>query len=224
MNYEVKGGSLPVLSLALDAGDEIICQAGGMSWMDPGIEMQTKTGGIGKMLGKMVTGESIFTNRYVAKSAGEICIASSVPGSIKALEVSPGKAVVAQKGAFLACTSGVEMSVHFQKKLTGGFFGGEGFIMQKFEGSGIVFLEIDGFAVEYDLAAGQSKIIDTGYLVSMDETCKMEVVTVKGVTNVLFGGEGLFNTVVNGPGHIIVQSMPKTQLAATIASVLPTKN
>ena len=224
MNYEVKGGSLPVLSITLAPGEEITCQAGGMSWMDQGIEMQTKTGGIGKMLGKMVSGESMFTNRYVAKAPGEICIASSVPGSIRALQIAPGQAIIAQKGAFLACTSGVDMSIHFQKKKTCGFFGCEGFIMQKFSGEGIVFLEVDGFAVEYDLAPGQSKIIDTGYLVSMDASCNMDVVTVKGVTNVLFGGEGLFNTVVTGPGHIIVQSMPKTQLAATIASVLPSKN
>ena len=223
MNYEVKGGNLPVLCVRLEAGEEILCQSGGMSWMDQGIEMKTEGGGLGKMLGKMVTGESMFTNRYVAKAAGEIAFASSIPGSVRAIEIGPGKEIIAQKGAFLACTPGVNMSVHFQKKLGSGFFGGEGFIMQKFSGSGIVFLEVDGFACEYDLQAGQSKVIDTGYLVAMDASCSMDVVTVKGVTNVLFGGEGLFNTVVSGPGHIIVQSMPKAQLVASIASLLPSK-
>ncbi|MCR4690133.1 MAG: TIGR00266 family protein [Lachnospiraceae bacterium] len=222
MKYEIKGDSLPVLCMNLEAGEEILCQQGGMSWMDPGIEMKTEGGGLGKMLGKMVTGESMFTNRYLAKAAGEIAFASSVPGSIRAIEIAPGKEIIAQKGAFLACTPGVTMSVHFQKKLGSGFFGGEGFIMQKFSGTGIVFLEVDGYACEYDLQPGQSKTIDTGYLVCMDSSCSMDVVTVKGIANALFGGEGFFNTVVSGPGHIIIQTMPKAQLAASIASMIPT--
>lgn len=223
MQYVVKGDSLPVLCVQLEAGEAINCQQGGMSWMDAGIEMSTETGGVGKMFGRMLSGESAFTNRYVAKTAGEICFASSVPGSIKAIELNGGKTVIAQKGAYLASTPGVEMSVHVQQKISGGFFGGEGFIMQKFTGQGVVFLEVDGFAVEYDLGPGQSKTIDTGYLVSMDGTCTMSVEKVKGVANVLFGGEGLFNTVVSGPGHIMVQTMPKSALASVIASMLPSK-
>lgn len=224
MKYEVQGGTLPVLAVTLDAGEEILCQSGAMSWMDDAIEMKTEGGGLGKMLGRMVSGESLFTNRYVAKASGEIAFASSVPGSILAIEVTPSKPLIAQKGAFLAMTPGLEFSVHFQKKLGSGFFGGEGFIMQKFTGSGIVFLEVDGFAATYDLQPGQKKIIDTGYLVAMDATCNMDIVMIKGVKNMLFGGEGLFNTVLTGPGQIIVQSMPKEQLAATLASLMPTKS
>ena len=224
MNYEIKGGNLPVLSVSLEPGEQIICQSGAMSWMDDGIEMKTEGGGIGKMLGRMVSGESLFTNKYVAKAAGEIAFATSFPGSVKAIEITPDKPVIVQKGSFLAMAGNVEFSVFFQKKLGNTFFGGEGFIMQKFSGSGILFIEVDGYAVEYDLAPGQKKVIDTGYLVSMDGTCNMDVVTVKGVTNVLFGGEGLFNTVVSGPGHIVVQSMPKAQMVAAIASMLPSKN
>ena len=224
MKYEVKGDSLPVLCVQLDPGEEIICQSGAMSWMDPGIEMKTESGGLGKVFGRMVSGESMFTNRYVAKAGGEIAFASGFPGSIMAMEVTPDRPIIAQKGAFLASTTGVETSVYLQKKVGNMFFGGEGLIMQKFSGSGIVFLEVDGYAVEYNLEAGQSKTIDTGYLVMMDSTCNMEIVMIKGVKNVLFGGEGLFNTVVQGPGRIIVQSMPKEQLAALISSLIPSKN
>ena len=221
MNYRIEGGSLPVLILNLQRGEEIVCESGGMAWMDPGIEMQTQGGGIGKLFGRMVTGESLFTNRYVAKSGGEFAISSSFPGSIRVYEITPSTPIIAQKKAFLAMTQGVEMSVHIQKKMGTGFFGGEGFVMQKFTGNGLVFLEIDGTAIDYQLAAGQSKIVDTGYLAAMDGSCSMDVVTVKGVKNVLFGGEGLFNTVVTGPGKITLQSMPIQHTAAMLYSFMP---
>lgn len=216
MNYKIEGGNLPVLICQLEAGEEMMCEGGSMSWMDDEIEMQTKGGGVGKMFGRMFTGEKMFQNRYVAKSAGEIAFASSFPGSIRAIEVTPDKPVIAQKSAFLASHGDIEVSVFFQKKLKAGVFGGEGFLMQKFSGNGIVFIEIDGSAIEYDIPAGDCKIVDTGYLAAMDATCSMDTRTVKGVKNVLFGGEGLFNTVVNGPGHVILQSMPIQKTAAAI--------
>ena len=217
MNYKIEGGNLPVLLCQLDTGDEMMCEGGSMSWMDDEIEMKTQGGGIGKVFGRMFTGESMFQNRYVAKRPGEIAFASSFPGSIRAIEVTPDKPVIAQKGAFLASYGNIDVSVFFQKKLRSGLFGGEGFLMQKFSGNGIVFIEIDGSAVEYDIAAGDCKIVDTGYLAAMDGSCSIDTRTVKGVKNVLFGGEGLFNTVVNGPGHIIVQSMPIQKTAAAIS-------
>jgi uncharacterized protein (AIM24 family) len=118
----------------------------------------------------------------------------------------------------------VEMSIGFQKKLGGGFFGGEGFIMQKFTGNGTVFLEVDGSAVEYDLQPGETKIVDTGYVVMMDSTVTMDVQMVKGVANVLLGGEGLFNTTLTGPGHITIQTMPISKTAMVLYAQMPHKS
>ena len=216
MKYEIQGGNLPVLLCRLDAGEEMLCEGGSMSWMDDEIEMQTQSGGVKKMFGRLFTGEKLFQNRYLAKRPGEIAFASSFPGSIRALQVTPDQPVIAQKGAFLAGFGNIDSSVFFQKRLKSGLFGGEGFLMQKFSGNGIVFLEIDGSAVEYDIPAGDCKIIDTGYLAAMDASCSIDTRTVKGVKNVLFGGEGLFNTVVKGPGHIIVQTMPIQKTAMAI--------
>ncbi len=150
-----------------------------------------------------------------------IAFASSFPGAIRAVEITPNMPVIAQKSAFLAATPGVDLSIHFQKKVGAGFFGGEGFIMQKLSGHGMAFLEIDGSAVEYELAPGQQIIVDTGNLAMMDATCPIDIQTVSGVKNVLFGGEGLFNTVVTGPGRIVLQTMPINNFAAAVASVLP---
>jgi uncharacterized protein (TIGR00266 family) len=220
MQYEIRGENLPVVICRLEAGEEMQCEGGSMSWMDDGIRMETESGGLGKMFGRMLTGEKMFKNRYHADRPGEIAFASSFPGSIRAIQITPDKPVVAQKGAYLASCGNIDVSVFFQKG-KGGFFGGEGFLMQKFSGSGLVFLEIDGSAIEYDLPAGAKKVIDTGYLAAMDATCKMDAVTVKGVKNVLFGGEGLFNTVVYGPGHIILQSMPISNTASVLYSHMP---
>ena len=153
-----------------------------------------------------------------------IAFASSFPGDIKAIKITPDKPVIVQKSAFLAGEAGVELSVFFQKKLGSGFFGGEGFIMQKLSGNGTVFVEIDGSAVEYELAAGQQMIVDTGYLAMMEATCSMDVVANKGVKNMIFGGEGIFNTVVTGPGKIMLQTMPISTVATAILPFVPTKD
>lgn len=224
MTYEVVGGSLPAVVISMNAGEEVKCESGSMSWMDRGIKMETSGGGLGKMFGRMVTGESLMLNTYKAETAGKIAFASSFPGSIMAYEIKPGQGIMAQKGAFLASYGDVEMSVGFQKKIGGGFFGGEGFLMQKFEGNGIVFLEIDGHAVEYDLASGQQMVIDTGYVAMMDSTVTLDVEMVKGVKNVLFGGEGLFNTIVTGPGKITIQTMPISKTAMLIYRYIPHGN
>ena len=223
MEYQIKGGSFPVVACSLRAGEAMTCQAGAMTWMDSSIRMETQSGGLGKLFGRAMTGESMFQNRYVADSDGEIAFGASFPGEIRAVELSSGQAIIAQKGSFLASTEGINMEVFFQKKLSGGLFGGEGFIMQKISGNGTVFIEIGGGAEEYLLQAGERKIIDTGYLVMMDSTCSLDVQTVSGVTNVLFGGEGLFNTVITGPGRIVLQTMPDMSLAARIASILQLK-
>lgn len=225
MNYEIKGEPMPVVICSLNAGETMITEKGSMVWMSPNVEMQTSAGGFGKAFGRMFSGESMFQNFYTAKGGpGMIAFASSFPGAIRAVEIGPGKSIVCQKSAFLASEQGVELSVFFQKKMGAGFFGGEGFIMQKISGRGIAFLEIDGSAVEYDLAPGQQMIVDTGNLAMMDETCSIDIQSVKGVKNVLFGGEGMFNTVVTGPGKVVLQTMPLSAFAGSIASVLPSKS
>ena len=225
MNYNIQGEPMPVVICTLEAGEQMLTEKGSMSWMSPNMQMETKAGSVGKAIGRMFSGESVFQNIYTAQGGtGMIAFASSFPGAIRAIEITPDKPIIVQKSAFLAATTGVELSVHFQKKLGAGLFGGEGFIMQKLSGSGIAFIEIDGSAVEYELGAGQQIIVDTGYLAMMDSTCQMDIQTVKGLKNKLLGGEGFFNTVVTGPGKVMLQSMPLSGFAGAIASVLPKSN
>jgi len=226
MRYEISGANLPVVICHLENGETLKTEKGAMSWMSPNMQMSTNAGGgLGKMFSRAFSGESVFQNTYTAQNGvGMIALASSFPGNIMAIAVTPSKGIIAQKGAFLASEPGVEMSVHFQKKLGAGFFGGEGFIMQKFSGNGMVFLEIDGSTFEYDLAPGESMIVDTGNLALMEETVSMDVETVKGLGNMLAGGEGLFNTRVTGPGKIYLQSMPVSTVAAAINPYIPKSN
>lgn len=221
MQYEVSGGNLPVVQVQLDQGETITCEAGSMSWMDEGIRMETKAGGLGKMFGRSLTGESAFENRYTAETDGEITFASRFPGSIKVQEIAPGAGLIVQKGSYLASYGDVKSEVFFNKKIGGGLFGGEGFLMRKYTGNGLVFLEIDGSAHVYELARGEKKVIDTGHVACMSDTCSLTVQTVKGVGNVLFGGEGLFQTVVTGPGTVILQSMPIQRTASVLYRYMP---
>lgn len=225
MNYEVKGGNFPAVICQLDANESMITEGGAMSWMSPNMVMQTKGNGLGKMLGRMFSNERIFQNVYTAQGgAGEIAFASSFPGDITALEITPGNEYIIQKSAFLASTTGVDLSVYLQKKFSAGLFGGEGFIMQKLSGNGLAFIEIDGSAIRYQLQPGQQIIVDTGHVVMMSASCKMEIQSVKGVKNVLFGGEGLFNTVVTGPGEVVLQTMPTVKLAQALMPYMPTSS
>ena len=225
MKYQIYGEPMPVVICNVDPGESLICESGAMSWMSPNMQMDTVGGGAGKVLGRMFSGENAFQNQYTAQGGpGMIAFASSFPGSIRAVEITPEHPVICQKKAFLASTAGVELSVQFQKKLGAGFFGGEGFVMQRLSGNGIAFIEIDGSVMEYNLAPGQQLVIDTGYLAMMDDTVKMDIQQVKGVMTVLFGGESLFNTVVTGPGKIILQTMPLSAFAGAIAGMLPSSN
>ena len=223
MRYEIKGEPLPVVICYPEAGEVLITESGSMSWMSPNMKMETTSnGGIGKVFGRMFSGESLFLNRYTAMGGnGLIAFASSFPGTILPFEIAPGQEIIAQKSAFLASDATVDLSVHFQKKLGAGLFGGEGFIMQKLSGHGTAFIEVDGYCQKYELNAGQSIIIDTGYLVAMTPSCSMEIQTVPGVKNVLFGGEGLFNTVITGPGTIYLQTMPISAVAGSLRSYFP---
>lgn len=223
MKYKIVGEPLPAVICDVDPGETLITESGAMSWMSPNMKMETTSGGgLSKMFGRMFSGDSLFLNRYTAQGGmGQIAFASSFPGSIRAVEITPGKDVIVQKSSFLAAQEGVDLSIFFQKRFGSGLFGGEGFIMQKLSGRGTAFVEIDGYAVEYDLTATQSIIVDTGYLAMMDSTCSMEVVTVPGVKNALFGGEGIFNTVVKGPGKVVLQTMPVNKVAGAIIPYIP---
>lgn len=223
MKYKIVGEPLPAVICDVEPGETLITESGAMSWMSPNMKMQTTSGGgLGKMFGRMFSGDSLFLNRYTANGGpGQIAFASCFPGSIRAVEIKPGHDIVAQKSSFLAAEEGVDLSVFFQKKLGAGFFGGEGFIMQRLSGQGTAFIEIDGYAVEYELTATQSIVVDTGYLAMMDSTCSMEVVTVPGIKNAIFGGEGIFNTVVHGPGRVILQTMPASKVANAIIPYIP---
>ena len=213
--YDILGGNLPVVVCELSAGESMITESGSMSWMSPNMKMETTSGGgVKKMLGRLASADSMFQNRFTAEGGdGVIAFASSFPGAIKALNISAGHSMIVQKSAFLASEEGVELSMHFQKKLGKGLFVGEGFVLQKLSGNGTAFVEIDGHAVEYDLSAGQEILISTGYLAAMEETCTMDVVMVKGAKNMLLGGEGIFNTIVRGPGRVILQTMPISRVA-----------
>ena len=225
MKYQIKGEPMPVVICQLEDGESVICESGAMSWMSPNLEMETSGGGAGKVFGRMFSGESMFQNRYTARrEAGMIAFASKFPGDIRAVEITRDSPVICQKGAFLASTEGVELSVAFQQKFSTGLFGGEGFIMQKLSGNGTAFIEIDGSTIEYNLEPGQQMLIDTGYLAMMDATVKMEIQKIKGLKNVMLGGEGLFNTLVTGPGRVVIQTMPISGFAAFIASLLPRKS
>lgn len=219
LKYEIEGGSLPVVICYPEANQTICTERGSMSWMSPNMKMDTNTGGgFKKMMGRLFSGDSIFMNEYTALgTSGMIAFASSFPGTIIPFELREGNGIIVQKSGFLAMEKGLELSLYFQKKLGKGFFGGEGFIMQKITGNGVAFVEIDGYCKEYELGVGESIILDTGYLAAMSESCTMDVQTVKGVKNMLFGGEGLFNTVVTGPGKVYVQSMPVINTAQALS-------
>ena len=223
MRYEIKGETLPVAVCYLEEGEVMITERGSMSWMSPNMKMETTSnGGIGKALGRMFAGEAIFQNRYTAMGGnGMIAFASSFPGQIRTWDVSPGNEVIVQKAGFLAAEESVELSVFFQKKLGAGLFGGEGFIMQRLSGQGTAFLEFDGHVVEYNLQPGQQIVVDTGYLAAMEATCSMEIKTVPGIKNIVFGGEGVFNTLITGPGRVWLQTMPISGVAAEILKFMP---
>ena len=223
MKYEIKGEPMPVVICQLEGGEAMITERGSMVWMTPNMKMETGAGGIGKAFGRMFAGDSLFQNTYTAQGGpGMIAFASSFPGAIRAIQIDPAHPVVVQKRGFLASERSVDLSIFFQKKIGAGFFGGEGFIMQKLSGSGTAFVELDGSVVEYDLGPGESLVVDSGNLAMMDATCSMDIQMVKGVKNVLFGGEGLFNTVVTGPGKVVLQTMPVSGVADALAPFINT--
>ncbi len=224
MKYEIKGGNFPIVICNLKKGEKMITEKGSMVWMSPAMHMETTGGGVGKMFSKAFSGESIFQNIYTAQADAMITFGSSFPGKIVPVEIGQGKDLIVQKSAFLASESGVSLSIHFNKKIGAGFFGGEGFIMQKLSGSGTAFIEIDGDLVQYELKQGQKIIVDTGNVAAFDSTVSIDIQKVPGVKNILFSGEGLFHTVLTGPGKIWLQTMPIVNVANSIRPYIPTGN
>lgn len=224
MRYEIKGGSFPIVVCQLESGEQMITEKGSMVWMTPNMQMDTRGGGLGKMFAKAFSGESMFQNIYAARGQGMITFGSSFPGQIKAVEIGPGREMILQKSAFLATEAGVELSIHFKKKIGVGLFGGEGFIMQKLSGRGMAFVEIDGELVEYELGPGEQLVVDTGNVAGFTAGVQMDIQAVSGVKNALLGGEGLFNTILTGPGKVWLQTMPICSVAMSIRPYIPTGN
>lgn len=226
MRYQVIGDTMPAVEVTFDqAGESMYTQSGGMAWMSEGVAMDSNMrGGLGKSLGRMFSGESIFMATYRAERPGaSIAFASTVAGEVLPVDIGACGGLIAQKGAFLCAQNSVELSMAFTKKLSAGLFGGEGFILQDIHGSGMAFLEIDGDKVEKVLAPGEVLKVDTGNVVAFEKTVSYEIETVKGLKNIFFGGEGLFLTKLTGPGRVILQTQNFNEFAGRIISMIPSK-
>lgn len=226
MKYEIQGGNLPVVVAELAAGETVYTESGGMAWMDDCFTMETSTqGGVLKAFKRSFSGQSLFMTTYTCnRDGGRIAFCSSFPGNIKAARLEEGQSIICQKRSFLAAESSVDLSIFFKKSLKTGLFGGEGFILQKITGPGLVFLEMDGSIVEYDLAAGQVLNVDQGHIAMFDPSVSFDLTQVKGVKNVLFSGEGLFMGRLEGPGRVWLQSMPFSKVVDEVVARVPTSN
>ena len=226
MRYQVIGDTMPAVEVVFDRpGETMYTQSGGMAWMSEGISMDSNMrGGLGKSIGRMFSGESLFMATYRAERPGAmIAFASTVAGEVLPVDIGACGGMICQKGAFLCAEETVNLSVALTKKLSAGFFGGEGFILQDISGSGMVFLEIDGNKVEKQLAPGEVIKVDTGNVVAFEKSIKYEVETVKGIKNIFFGGEGLFLTKLTGPGRVVLQTQNFNEFAGRIARLIPAK-
>ena len=224
MRYEIRGGEFPVVICNLNDGEAMITERGSMVWQTPNIAMETRGGGVGKMFARAFSGDSMFQNIYTARGSGTIAFGTSFPGRIIPMQIGPGREIVMQKRSFLASTPGVKLEVIFNKKLGAGLFGGEGFIMQHLSGEGLAFVEIDGDVFETELASGEELIADTGNVAAFESSVQMDIRQVPGLKNKLLGGEGLFNTLLTGPGKVWLQTMPISGVAAAPRPYLPTGN
>lgn len=222
MEYKVIGTVMPVLELTLEGGERVFAQPGSMTWMDGSMEMETSMGG--GLLGglkRSLMGEGMFFVWFQSRAQGaKVSFGHSYPGYIVPVDVSR-QALICQKRAFLCAQEGVALDLAFQRRLGAGFFGGEGFIMQKLSGQGLAFLEIDGECVTKDLSPGELLRVDTGSVAAYEESVQMDIERVKGFKNVLFGGEGLFLTTLRGPGRVWLQTMPLQNLARDLIPFLP---
>ena len=224
MEYQIIGSSFPAVSCRLQDGEAMITESGSMIWMSPNMEMTTQGGGLGKMFSRAFSGENMFQNIYTAHGQGLITFGSKFPGRILELTIQPGRDIILQKTAFLASEAGVTLSTHFNKKIGVGFFGGEGFIMQRLSGFGVAFAEVAGDLMEYNLDPGRQLVVGSGNLVGFEPTVQMDIRQVPGLKNKFFGGEGFFNTVLTGPGKVWLQTTSIAGIASAIIPYIPQNN
>jgi uncharacterized protein (TIGR00266 family) len=223
MQYEIKGSVMPILEITMDKDEVLWTEQGGMSWMNDGIKMDTGgRGGIGGFLGRMVTGEGAWITYYIAeRDNAKIVFTPELPGHVVPIELAEGQAIIAQQDAFMVATEHVRRSVHIQRRLGAGFIGGEGFILQKISGPGIAFLEIGGEVAEYTLAPNETMRVNPGYVAMYEPSVDYDIQRVRGIKNMLFGGEDLYLANLKGPGKIWLQSMPFSQFMQQVIARLP---
>lgn len=224
MKYRLIGSTVPAVEFVLNRGESIFSQSGGMIWQSNGIKMHTNArGGIARSIGRVFSGESVFMANFTAEMDNAIvAFGSTVPGAVVPVNVSDND-MICQKGAFLCAQQTVDIKIAFTKRLSAGFLGGEGFILQRLFGSGMAFLEVDGDPVERVLAPGEVLKVDTGNVVAFESTVSYEIETVSGLGNIFFGGEGLFLTRLVGPGRVILQTQNFVDMAGKILSFQPEK-
>lgn len=222
-SYKIDGTTLQVLTLELQSGQVIYSESGGMSWMSGNVEMKTHTGGgLGKLVKRAFSGESLFiTDFFVNSGTGMVAFASEFPGKIIPFKLEAGQSLILQKDAFMCAEKSVDLDIFFRRKLGAGFFGGEGFIMQKATGPGLVFSELDGEVVEIELGPGQILRVDTGHVAILEPSVGFDISMVKGFRNILLGGEGLFLAKLTGPGKVWLQTMPMMKLAQKVLQFMP---
>ena len=225
MEYEIRGGAFPIVVCKLQKGETLKNETGAMAFMSSGMNMETSTGGgLIKGLGRALAGDTIFLNYFTAEEDNqEIGFSACTPGKIMAIKLNGSNTIIGQKNAFLAAENGVDIDIYFKKKLGAGIFGGEGFVLQKFTGNGIIFLEVDGEVIERDLQPGEKILVDPGHIAAMEETVDFDIERVKGAKNILFG-EGLFFSKLEGPGKVWIQTMPISKLAEAIIPFIPNNN
>lgn len=224
MKSNVFGHDLPGVAITLDQGESVYTQSGGMAWMDEKIKMETNLkGGLIKGIGRMFSGESLFMATYTATAPNqEIVFASTFPGQILEFDLHQGDEWICQKSSFLVGEPSIHLNVEWTKKISAGFFGGEGFILQRISGKGKVFLETAGSVVKRELKTGEVIKVDTGNVVAFSRNVRYEIETVKGFKNIFFGGEGLFLTKLTGPGTVYLQTLTMQNVAMRLIPYIPT--
>ena len=225
MQAKIDGPVMQMVTVSLNKGEAIFTESGGMAWMTQGISMSTNTrGGLMKGLGRSLAGESLFMTTYTSDVDGAwMVLTPEAPSKVIELDLTDGQSMICQKDAFMCAETSVDMKMHFRKRLGAGFFGGEGFILQQITGPGKAWLEIPGETVQYTLKPGQTVKVDPGHIAAFEPTVNYDIETVKGIGNILFSGEGLFLATLSGPGKVILQTMPLSNLAAKLSKYIAPK-